>query len=256
MTDTILFTDESWHELGAYAFEGQFHGNLPDRFEMLTGTTAPADTLPAGTRPHIIENQTDFVRRAPVEGSWYIRAINPPTSASKKLEMTYTQITQLDSALQDPIHGVKIEDKLQTFDGSVPAASSAFLVGVTGPSQVHFHIVDGDYSQGDFKLLLWEDAIELVPGTEVAKASNMKFTSSQVSEITIRVGSTFTSYGNLRADKYFPSAGNKTGAGGGIAGGRILKPNSIYVFEIKNLDPNTPLSFGSVLIWSEAPIAV
>jgi len=142
-----------------------------------------------------------------------------------------------------------------TIIGAIPASSSIYLLGITGDKQVHFDLFSGRFQKGGIKLWLYEDAITTANGT-LQTTHNMLFQSSNISTLQLYAAPTITNNGNEKVSEFFPLTGlgvNVTPVDGEIAGGRVLKANTKYMFRVQNTDTST-CSFGVNFIWHDADV--
>jgi len=140
-------------------------------------------------------------------------------------------------------------------DGTIAATSSIFMLGITGDKQIHFDVMSGNFQKGGIRVWLYEAPTTTANGTAQTPV-NMDFVSIKTSTLSVFMTPTITgtSYGVKKSSKYFPLTGggaNVSPAQGDIAGGRILKPNTKYLFRVENID-NSECIFGINFIWHDS----
>ena len=143
-------------------------------------------------------------------------------------------------------------------DGSVLKGSSIYFLGRTGSKQVHFDQFTAKFSQGLVRIYLYEAPTITTPGTP-SSGVNLNFAASTIATMITYLGPTPSDNGILKSSKYLPISGggaNTSPSEGGIAGGRVLKANTDYLFRIQNLDTNNDITFGATFEWHESDIVL
>jgi hypothetical protein len=140
-------------------------------------------------------------------------------------------------------------------DGSVAALSSLYFLGTTGAKQVHFQLFSGDFQKGGIRISLYEAPTTTADGTAQIPV-NMNFVSTNVATLLLFSAPTVTANGTLKAARFLPLTGvgvNTASANGDIAGGRVLKANTKYLFRLENTDA-TACTFGINFAWIEEDV--
>lgn len=138
------------------------------------------------------------------------------------------------------------------YDGTLNASTSLYFLGVTGNKQIHFDAIHADFQKGGVRLWLYEAPVTTADGTAQASV-NMNFASANVSTLSLFSAPTLTSNGTKKVSHFFPLTGrgvNVVPASSDIAGGRVLKTNTKYLFRIENIDTSA-CTFGVNFIWHD-----
>lgn len=141
-------------------------------------------------------------------------------------------------------------------DGTLARATSLKLLGITGSKQIHFDEFMGKFSQGNIRITLYEAPTITTNGTQVPVVCS-NFEKNAVAQLAVYSAPTTTANGTFKAKVNLPLTGggaNTSGAEGGIAGGRILKRNTAYLFIVENLDANIDTVYGLNFNWHESDI--
>jgi hypothetical protein len=141
-------------------------------------------------------------------------------------------------------------------DGTLLKAATLKLLGITGDKQVHFDEFFGKFSQGAVRISLYEAPTITANGTPILPVCS-NFEIDNTAELAVHSNPTTTANGTFKAKVYLPRTGggaNVSGAEGGIAGGRVLKRNTAYLFLIENLDANVDNVYGINFTWHESDI--
>jgi len=158
------------------------------------------------------------------------------------------------STVTEPQNAVHSGDAYSfDLDGSVPATSSLYLMGATGSKQIHFDLFLANLQKGGIRLWLYEAPTTTANGTAQTPI-NMNFNSTKTSTLSLFLSPTITANGTKKVSEFFPLTGtgvNVSPATGEIAGGRVLKPNTKYLFRIENID-NSSCLFGIVFEWHDS----
>lgn len=183
-----------------------------------------------------------------------------------KEDDTFINFADLFVGLLDPSGGVAVNDELQNAihsgnaygldaDGTIAATSSLYFLGITGAKQIHFDVISADFQKGGVRLWLYEAPTVTANGTAQTTA-NLNFASANVSTMSVFLSPTITANGTKKSSKFFPLTGvgvNVAPRSGDIAGGRILKPNTKYLFRLENTDSST-CSFGANFVWHDSDV--
>jgi hypothetical protein len=137
--------------------------------------------------------------------------------------------------------------------GTLAAQTSLILLGVVGEKEVHFNQIDGNFSQGNIRVSLFEAPTTTANGTPLTpyalNRANVKANTLQVFSAPI-----VTSNGTAIGSKFLPLSGggaNTQPVGGSIANSRVLKRNTKYLMMIQNTDMNSSAIFGVNIVWTE-----
>ncbi len=191
-----------------------------------------------------------------------IDTINPHTGRILKEDSTAVNFAESF----DPTGGVYVNDEVQhaihggnafsfSADGTIPATSSLYFMWTTGDKQIHFMTFSGDFQKGGIRLSFYEAPTTTANGT-LQTSVNMNFNSVNASTMALYSDPTITTNGTLKGQRFLPITGggaNVSPVGGDIAGGRILKANTKYLFRIENTD-NSTCSFGVGFVWYDSNI--
>lgn len=138
-------------------------------------------------------------------------------------------------------------------DGTINASSSVYMLGITGDKQIHFDLFSASFAKGGIRLWLYEAPVTTANG--VAQTSvNMNFASIKNSTMQLFSSPTITSNGTKKATEFFHLTGvgaNVLSASGEIAGGRVLKQNTKYLFRIENTDTSS-CQYGVNFEWHDS----
>ena len=138
-------------------------------------------------------------------------------------------------------------------DGTIAAGQSMIILGKVGNREVHFHNINGEFSQGNIRITLFEAPTITSNGTPIL-GTNMNRTFSDTHTMSVFMTPTITANGLKIGSIFFPLTGGGAhiaGASGGIASDRVLKKNTNYIIRIENVD-NATVSLGANFIWSES----
>lgn len=192
-----------------------------------------------------------------------IDTIDPQSGRILKENNTVINIADIIATATDGTGGIYVANELQhathkgnaygfDVDGTVGATSSLYFLGITGAKQIHFDHIHGDFQKGGIRIWLYEAPTTTANGTPESPI-NLNFSSSNISQLSLYSAPTITSNGTKKATHYFPLTGsgaNISPASDVVAGGRVLKPNTKYLFRIENLD-NATCTFGVNFIWHD-----
>ena len=158
--------------------------------------------------------------------------------------------------LQNSIHkGDAYSFSLDNEGTPLAAGSSIFLLGKNGSKQVHFDLFEANLEKGGIRLWLYESPTTTADGTAQATI-NMNFNSSNIGSLSLFLSPTITSNGTKKISEFFPVTGvgvNVSPVQANVAGGRILKPNTNYLFRIENTDSSS-CTFGVVFQWHDSDV--
>jgi hypothetical protein len=125
-------------------------------------------------------------------------------------------------------------------------------MAITGDKQIHFDAISAEFQKGGIRLWIYESPTTTANGTSQTSV-NMNFASLKNSTLSLYLSPTITSNGTKKLAKLFPLTGsgaNTSPASGDIAGGRVLKANTKYLFRVENTD-NSACVFGINFIWHD-----
>lgn len=160
--------------------------------------------------------------------------------------------------LSEMTHGIHKGDAYSfSADGSILGASSLYFMGVTGNKQIHFDLFSGDFQKGGIRISFYESPTTTLDGTAQTPI-NMNFASANISTMLLYSTPTITTNGTIKATKFLPITGSGSNippAAGELAGGRVLKANTKYLFRIENTDA-VACSFGVNFVWHDSDVVV
>lgn len=195
---------------------------------------------------------------------------NPPivnrdvkTGRVLKEDNTFINIADIIGTATDLTGGIYVVDEIRhavhsgdaysyDVDGTIAAESSIYVLGATGDKQIHFDSLLGNFSKGGIRLSLYESPTVTSNGT-LQNSVNLNFASSNTSTMAIYSAPTITDNGILKTSLFIPITGvgvNVSPAAGGIANGRVLKQNTLYLLQIQNTDTSA-CPFGISFNWHD-----
>lgn len=187
-------------------------------------------------------------QRLPNEGIYYT-----PSGRALSVVDNMGGLVHYDE-LQHAIH--KGEAFAFDAEGSIPANTSIYLMGITGAKEVHFDSFSGDFSQGNIRITLLEDGTTSANGT-LQTPYRLNRVIPATNTLILYTAPTVLTDGNKMSGRFLPLSGggaNTAPRSGVIAGGRVLKPNTKYLFKITNTDANTANVYGINFTWYETTI--
>ena len=196
---------------------------------------------------------------------------SPNTGRFLKEDSTYINMADTLANALDPTGSIQTSDEVRnaihmgdaySFDidnvsSPLAGSTSMYLMGITGSKQIHFDSLSGDFQKGGIRITLYEAPTTTANGTPQTSV-NMNFASTKTASISIFLTPTITSNGTYKTSHYFPLTGNGVNVSpvqGDIAAGRVLKPNTKYLFRIENTDTASCI-FGLNFIWHDSNIVL
>lgn len=192
-----------------------------------------------------------------------IDTIDPETGRILKEDNTVINLADIIATATDATGGIYVNNEMQhaihsgnaysfDYDGTLGATSSLYFMGVTGAKQIHFDSIHADFQKGGVRLWLYEAPTTTADGT-AQTGVNMNFASIKTSTLSLFAAPTVTSNGIKKISHFFPLTGvgvNVAPQTGDVAGGRVLKQNTKYLFRIENTD-SSACTFGINFIWHD-----
>ncbi|MCW8932205.1 MAG: hypothetical protein OQL19_18470 [Gammaproteobacteria bacterium] len=137
--------------------------------------------------------------------------------------------------------------------GTLAASSSLVLLGDVGDKEVHFNQIDGNFSQGNIRITLYEAPTITANGTPLTPYA-LNRANIQANTIQVYSAPTVTANGTSIGSKFLPLSGggaNTQPVNGSIANSRVLKRNTKYLMVITNETTNDTVDFGVNIVWTE-----
>lgn len=192
-----------------------------------------------------------------------IDTIDPQSGRILKEDNLPVNIADFIERATDLTGGIYVNDESQhaihsgdsysfDYDGTLAGSTSLYFMGITGDKQVHFDEISGNFQKGGIRLWLYETPATTANGTAQTPA-NMNFASTNTTTLSLYSAPTITDNGTKKLSRYFPLTGvgvNVIPQSGSIAGGRVLKANTKYLFRVENTDL-TSCSFGINFVWHD-----
>lgn len=141
-------------------------------------------------------------------------------------------------------------------DGTIAKSTSISFLGITGDKQVHFDEFLGRFSQGGIRVEIFEAPTVTTTGTPLVPICS-NFEANTTAQLQVFASPVVSANGTRKENKFFPKTGqgvNVSPTAGGIAGGRVLKRNDVYLFLITNEDTVNDIAFGIEFDWHESEI--
>lgn len=190
------------------------------------------------------------------------------TGREIKEDGTIVNTADLMNGWTDKSGGLRTFDELQsavhdgmmfsyTNHGTIAAAGTLMLLGVTGNRQVHFDGFSIDISQGPFLVEFFEAPTVTTLGTPVTTRRRNR-NNPNVSQMLVYSGGTVSATGLLLADDQLLLVGlgaNVLSGTSSVSDGWVLKANTTYLIRLTN-QAGTTTSYNARFSWHEANYTV
>lgn len=139
-------------------------------------------------------------------------------------------------------------------EGQLSASSSIILLGMVGDKDIHFHGFSIAANLGNFTAHLYEAPTVTTNGTPIEAVNRNRNYSVVENTLLLYGGSTVSADGTVLEYSHVYDTGTQgshlVGGTGGLSSDWVLKPNTVYMIRINNLNTEV-LNYTTSFVWSE-----